>query len=169
MSSLRHFRLVALLLPAALQPQDQNPRFKPANITVHSDLVLIDALVTDRHGRLVAGLDATRFRLSEDGKEQAVLHCSNEVVPVSIGLILDTSGSMSAKLALLKQAASRFVNVGNEGDEFFLIDFRDRARVVLPFTRDSIWKQETARPSWMRSTWRSLTYDRRTIRGGRYS
>lgn len=136
MAASRYFLLVVLVMPAVLHSQGPNPAGLPANITVHSDLVLIDALVTDRLGRVVTGLDASRFRLTEDGKEQVVRYCASEEVPVSIGLVLDTSGSMSGELGILKQAAIQFARAGNPGDEYFLIGFRDRPRLALPFTAD---------------------------------
>jgi hypothetical protein len=73
---------------------------------------------------VITGLGASAFRLFEGGKEQVVRYCASEDVPVSIGLILDTSGSMGNKLALLlKQAALQFVRAGNPADEYFLIEF----------------------------------------------
>jgi Ca-activated chloride channel family protein len=133
-SPLRRFRLVALLFPSVLHPQELHTRGQAANIKVHSDLVLMNVLVTDRQGRVVTGLDASNFRLTENGKEQTVRYCASDDVPVSIGLILDTSGSMAGKLAILKQSVVDFVRAGNEGDEYFLVEFRDRPRTVVPFT-----------------------------------
>jgi Ca-activated chloride channel family protein len=127
----------AMLIVVTLRAQSPDFRARSANIQVHSDLVLINALVTDRRGSVITGLDASRFHLFENGKEQEIKHCSAEDVPVSIGLVLDTSGSMSAKLALLKEAAIQFVNAGSSADEYFLIEFRDRPHVVLPVTADT--------------------------------
>jgi VWFA-related protein len=109
---------------AGLRAQDPKSHDRPADIRVHSDLVLINALVTDGQGAVITGLGASAFRLFEGGKEQVVRYCASEDVPVSIGLILDTSGSMGNKLALLlKQAALQFVRAGNPADEYFLIEF----------------------------------------------
>ena len=135
MTSPRHFRLVALMI-TVLHSRSPNSYDTPINVT-DSDLVLINTLVTDRQDRAITGLDASKFRLTEDGKEQVVRYCVSEDVPVSIGLVLDTSGSISGKLAMLKQAAVQFVRAGNPADEYFLIEIRDRPRMVLPFTADS--------------------------------
>jgi len=126
---------LTLIIAAISHAQGQNPG-RPASIQVHSDLVLINALVTDRQGAVITGLGASAFRLFEGGKQQVVKYCASEDVPVSIGLILDSSGSMSSKLALLKQAALQFVRAGNPADEYFLIEFRNRPRLVLPLTGD---------------------------------
>ena len=136
MAFFHHYFPLTLIIPAILHGQPQSTLSRPASIQVNSDLVLINALVTDERGAVVTGLGASAFRLFESGKEQVVKYCLNEDVPVSIGLVLDTSSSMSGKLALLKQAAVEFVRVGNASDEYFLIEFRNRPRLVLPLTRD---------------------------------
>jgi Ca-activated chloride channel family protein len=135
MTSSRHFRPVALMILTVLHSKSPNCYGTPINVT-RSDLVLINTLVTDRQGRAITGLDASKFRLTEDGKEQVIRYFVSEDVPVSIGLVLDTSGSMSGQLAMLKQAAVQFVRAGNPADEYFLIEIRDRPRMVLPFTTD---------------------------------
>lgn len=137
MAASRCFQLVVLIVPALAYSQGPNSTDTLASITVHSDLVLINALVTDRLGRVVTGLGASNFRLTEAGKEQVVRYCVTEDVPVSIGLVLDTSGSVSSKIEILKQAAIQFTHTGNPGDEYFLIGFRDWPRMLLPFTADT--------------------------------
>jgi VWFA-related protein len=123
MISSRQFRLLTLVTMAGLHAQDPKSHDRPGDIRVHSDLVLINALVTDGQGAVITGLGASAFRLFEGGKEQVVRYCASEDVPVSVGLILDTSGSMGNKLALLNQAALQFVRAGNPADEYFLIEF----------------------------------------------
>lgn len=116
----------------------QTSRTSPtsADLHVHSDLVLIGMLVTDSRGTPVTDLDASRFHLFEDGREQVIRSCASEDVPVSVGLVLDTSGSMTTKLAWLKSAAIQFARASNPGDEYLLIEFHQRPRVILPFTAD---------------------------------
>jgi Ca-activated chloride channel family protein len=125
-----------LIAGAVTRAAGQNSGTGPASIQVHSDLALISALVTDRRGAVVTGLDASLFRVYEDGREQVVKSCGSEDTPVSIGLILDTSGSMDSELPLLKQAVLQFVRAGNADDEYFLIQFSTRPRLVLPLTGD---------------------------------
>ena len=105
-------------------------------IRVQSDLVLINASVTDSHGNLVNNVAPSRFHVFEDGLEQVIQSFSGEETPASIGLVLDISGSMGDKLDLAKKSALQFVSTANPGDEHFLVEVRQRATVVLPFTND---------------------------------
>jgi hypothetical protein len=68
------------------------------NIRVDSNLVLIPVTVTDRHSRLVTGLDKEYFKIFEDKVEQTIIHFGMDDAPVSVGVVLDCSGSMSDKL-----------------------------------------------------------------------
>jgi Ca-activated chloride channel family protein len=99
--------------------------------------VLINALVTDSQGKPVTGLSASQFRLQEDGVEQIIKFCSSEDVPVSIGLVLDTIGSMGDKIELLKKAAIQFVRAANPADEYFAVQFQARPEIAVPFTMDT--------------------------------
>ena len=85
-------------------------------------------------GRLVTGLEQDNFRIFEDGIEQEILRFSSQDVPVSIGVIFDMSGSMADKIDKSKQAAVQFFRTANPQDEFFLVDFNDRAQLVSAFT-----------------------------------
>jgi Ca-activated chloride channel family protein len=137
MNRSHHCRLLALVTITVIHAQPPHSHFAAANMRVDSDLVLINTLVTDQRGMVIADLDTSRFRLFEDGMEQVIKFCVSEDVPVSIGLVLDTSGSMSTKLPLLKQAAVQFLRAGNPADEYYLIEFRDRPQVTLAFTTDT--------------------------------
>jgi VWFA-related protein len=133
--SVPSFRLlcVAGLLVGAIA-QERGSRDHAPNIRVRSDLVLVNAVVTDAHGVPVTDLDASRFRLFEEGIEQFISYCASEDSPISIGLVLDTSGSMKDKLSALKRAAIQFVREANPSDEYFLLEVRDRPEVLVPFT-----------------------------------
>jgi len=137
MISLHHFGLLAAALPLLLAGQGSEPRFRPASLRVESDLVLINTLVTDPRGRPITGLGASQFHLFEDGREQTIKSCSSEDVPVSIGLVLDTSGSMGDKIELLKNAAIQFVRAANPADEYFIVQFQSRPEIVVPFTTET--------------------------------
>jgi Ca-activated chloride channel family protein len=84
--------------------------------------------------RIVTGLEQENFRVYEDGVEQEVIHFSSEDIPVSIGVIFDMSGSMSDKIQKSRLAAGQFFRTSNPQDEFFLVDFNDRAQLISPFT-----------------------------------
>src|SRR3984957_5941683 len=99
-----------------------------------TQITLVGATVTDPLGRLVTGLQQEHFRVFEDGVEQEIVRFSSEDVPVSIGVIFDMSGSMADKIAKSRQAAVQFFRTANPQDEFFLVDFNDRAQLISPFT-----------------------------------
>lgn len=102
------------------------------------ELVNVTATVTDDRGRFVSGLRKEDFFVYEDDRLQEVTHFSNERVPVSLGLVLDTSGSMTPdKMASARAAIDRFVHelLGQE-DELFFMEFSDRAVLVQNWTTD---------------------------------
>ncbi|MBV8905896.1 MAG: VWA domain-containing protein [Acidobacteriia bacterium] len=97
-------------------------------------LVLVPVTVTDPSNRYVLGLSKENFHLFEDGVEQKITSFSTEDAPLSVGLIVDVSGSMGLKLHLSSGAAGQFLKTMNSSDEAFLVEFSDQAEVVLPFT-----------------------------------
>src|SRR6267154_704588 len=105
---------------------------------VHIDvnLALVNVTVTDPYNRLVTGLEPDNFRIFEDNIEQEVVNFSSEDVPISIGVILDHSGSMANKLGKAKQAAFQFFKTANPQDEFFLVGFNNHAELLSPFTKN---------------------------------
>jgi VWFA-related protein len=102
------------------------------------DLVNVTATVTDDDGRFVSGLRREDFTVYEDGKPQDVSHFSSDRVPVSLGLVLDTSGSMSTeKMAAARSAIDRLIyNLLGKEDELFLVDFATRATLRQGWTTD---------------------------------
>jgi Ca-activated chloride channel homolog len=104
--------------------------------SVHTDveLALVNITVTDPHDRLVTGLEPDNFRVFEDNVEQEVVTFSSEDVPISIGIILDLSGSMTNKVGKAKEAAVQFFKTANPQDEFFLVTFNERAQLTNTFT-----------------------------------
>src|SRR5882762_4449301 len=105
---------------------------------VHIDVNLapVNVTVTDPYNRLVTGLEPDNFRIFEDNIEQEVVNFSSEDVPISIGIILDLSGSMVNKLGKAKEAAFQFFKTANPQDEFFLVGFNERAQLLSPFTNN---------------------------------
>ena len=101
-------------------------------IRTETELTLVGASVTDPLGRIVTGLEQQDFRVFEDGTEQEIVSFMSEDVPVSIGVIFDMSGSMADKIDKSRQAAVQFFRTANPKDEFFLVDFNDRAQLVSP-------------------------------------
>jgi Ca-activated chloride channel family protein len=112
-------------------------RTGPSNIRIDSTLVLIPVTVTEPMNRFVTGLDKDFFKLSEDNSEQQITQFSSEDAPLSVGLVFDASGSMSNKLNKSRQAAAQFFKTANPEDEFFLVQFNDRAEMMMPFTHNT--------------------------------
>ena len=99
-----------------------------------TNLVVIPVTVTDTLNRFVLGLQKTDFQLFEDGVEQNVAHFSGEDAPLSIGLVLDESGSMDYKLRTSREAVAQFLKALNKDDEVFLVEFGDSAKLSVGFT-----------------------------------
>jgi Ca-activated chloride channel homolog len=120
--------------PASPPPTDSFKIEKGQPIRTQTEITLVGASVTDPLGRLVTGLQQEHFRVFEDGVEQEIVRFSSEDVPVSIGVIFDMSGSMADKIDKSRQAAVQFFRTANPQDEFFLVNFNDRAQLISPFT-----------------------------------
>ena len=106
-------------------------------IRVDSTLVLVPVTVTDARHRYVLGLDQKNFHVLEDGVEQKIKQFAGEDAPLSVGFIVDTSGSIGSKIDLCRQAVVQFLKTMNVDDEAFLVTFSDRAQVVAPLTRQT--------------------------------
>ncbi|MSO55776.1 MAG: VWA domain-containing protein [Acidobacteria bacterium] len=102
------------------------------------DLVNVTATVTDRSGRFVPGLRQEDFIVYESDQRQEVSHFSNERVPVSLGIVLDTSGSMvGEKLSHAQAAIDRFLNeLLDSQDEIFLYRFSSYPELLQDWTTD---------------------------------
>ena len=104
------------------------------SLRVETTLVLIPVSVTDASNRFVLGLDKDNFGVFENGVAQKVTHLSGEDAPLSVGLLVDISGSMGAKLDISRQAVEQFLKTMNPQDEAFLVEFSDRAELVVGLT-----------------------------------
>jgi VWFA-related protein len=128
--------LLALLPLAAFAPaqtSDQTPD-QTINIRVDTNLVVVPVTVTDSANRFVLGLEKKDFQIFEGDTEQKVTHFSGEDAPLSVGLLIDTSGSMGLKLDTSRAAVSELLKTLNAEDEAFLIEFNDRASIVQGLT-----------------------------------
>jgi len=105
------------------------------------DLALVNVTVTDPSDRMVVGLDKDNFRVYEDGVEQEITAFSSEDVPISVGVILDLSGSMRNKIGKAREAITEFFKTANIDDDFFLIGFNAHAELMSTFTHDSEYIQ----------------------------
>ena len=102
-----------------------------AKIAVNTNLVLFPVNVTDSRGAFVPGLKLQDFRVFEDGQLQKLTVFDEGDTPVTLGLIVDHSRSMGAKLADVVAAVNSFVHLSNSRDEVFVVDFNDDVSVEL--------------------------------------
>jgi len=98
------------------------------------DLVLVPVSITDDLHRPIVGLDRDNFQLFEGKKPQEIKNFSSEDTPVSIGILVDTSGSMAYKLDWAHEAVIQFCDAANPQDEFFMITFADAPQLATDFT-----------------------------------
>ncbi|HTW65147.1 MAG TPA: VWA domain-containing protein [Bryobacteraceae bacterium] len=95
-------------------------------------LVLLDVSVKDSKGGFVSGLSKNDFKVFEDGKPQTITQFADADIPVTVGLVVDESGSMRPKRAQVITAALVFNSASNPMDEMFVINFNERPRRGLP-------------------------------------
>jgi VWFA-related protein len=136
----RHATTVVALVAALVittngqEPQDREVfRFRTG-----VELINVTATVTDVNGRFVSGLRKEDFQLFEDGQEQTITHFNAERVPVSLGLVVDTSGSMEGeKWVAARQALNRFLfQLLDRNDEVFLYRFDNQPELIEGWTTD---------------------------------
>jgi Ca-activated chloride channel family protein len=108
--------------PPPVEPLKQQPG---ASIKVDVNLVVLHTTVLDDRGKFVEGLTADNFRVYEDKTEQKLSVFKREDIPVSMGLVIDNSGSMRDKRPRVNEAALTLVQSSNPQDEAFVVNFND--------------------------------------------
>ena len=127
--------IVGILACAVLTVSAQNP----TTLRVDVRLVNVVATVTDASGKFVPNLTADDFTVLEDGVPQKISHFSQDrEVPVSVGILLDTSGSMIEKMRAAIEAVDRFVKNIHKDDDIFLMTFSGRITLEQDFTNDRV-------------------------------
>jgi Ca-activated chloride channel homolog len=123
--------------PGATPPGQQGDQSQRIRINV--DLVVLHATVTDEKGQFVPDLKQESFRVFEDKVEQKISAFSREDAPVTVGLVIDNSGSMREKREQVNAAALAFVKASNPQDETFVVNFNDEYYLDLneDFTNDT--------------------------------
>jgi Ca-activated chloride channel family protein len=119
---------LALCLPALPALPGKVSAQEPSFRSDSSELVVLPVVVTDKQGRYISDLPSEQFTVLDNGRRVPIEHFSNEDTPVTIGLILDASGSMRAKLGEVVAAALAFAKSSNPEDELFAIRFNDDVR-----------------------------------------
>ena len=119
-------------LAAGARPQAEDPAEDSLRISVNVDLVVLQATVRDRGGHLVSDLRAQDFEVYEDRVRQSIRLFQHEDVPVTVGLVIDHSGSMGPKLPDVMEAARTFARSSNPEDRMFVINFNEKVTLGLP-------------------------------------
>src|ERR1019366_6949764 len=108
----------------------------PAVFRADTRLVVCHTTVVDKNGHLVINLPQDAFTVYENGVQQQIRKFQREDVPVSMGLVVDNSGSMRDKRAKVEAAALALVKDSNPEDEVFIVNFNDEAFMDLPRSKD---------------------------------
>jgi Ca-activated chloride channel family protein len=117
----------------ASPPADPPPqRHKEYTITKDVNLVVLHATVLDNKGRMVNGLKEGDFKVYEEGVLQKLSVFSHADIPVTMGIIIDDSGSMRTKRASVNAAALTFVKTSNPQDQVFVVNFNDNYYLDTP-------------------------------------
>ncbi len=108
--------------------------------TLHADVdeVLLSCTVIDEKGRSIEDLNQADFRVWEDGVPQAINSVQHQDLPVSLGILVDNSGSMRDKRWTVNAAAYHLLKASNSRDEAFVVNFSDRAFLDQGFTTDLV-------------------------------
>jgi Ca-activated chloride channel homolog len=123
----RNLIAVALLPVAGMLAQQ--PAFR-----AETRLVVIHATVRNPRGELVTNLQRDAFKVFENGKRQPITLFRRDDIPVSLGLLIDNSGSMRLLRSKVEAAAVALARASNPQDEIFVLNFNDKARLDVPFT-----------------------------------
>jgi VWFA-related protein len=133
--------------PQKENPQPQNPEQKTDDNGVFVfrkavDEVMLHATVVDDKQHIVTTLDKSAFSVFEDGKPQNIISFHHVDIPVSMGIVIDNSGSMREKRNKVNQAALNLVRSSNPKDEVFVVNFNDEQYLDQDFTNDLLKLKE---------------------------
>src|SRR5262249_38399197 len=123
--------LVMPMLLGGIVAEPQHATFR-----AETRLVVLHATVRNSRGELIKDLEKDAFTVYENGKPQPITLFHRDDVPVSIGLLIDNSGSMQTLRPRVEAAALAFVRASHPLDEVFVVNFAARARVDVPMTND---------------------------------
>jgi VWFA-related protein len=107
-----------------------------ATFTLDTNLVVLYASVLDKNGKLVTNIPQSAFKVFENNVEQPLKIFNREDVPVSMGIVIDNSGSMREKRPKVAAAALELIKASNPQDEVFIVDFNDVAYLDSEFTNN---------------------------------
>jgi Ca-activated chloride channel family protein len=140
MRSQSHVALLAGALMAATVasvPAQQEQKQESFRFRSGVELINVTTTVTDDDGRFVSNLVKEDFRVYDDNQLVELTHFSNERVPVSLGILIDTSGSMTPdKMSSARGAIKRFIDLLGPDDEMFVYRFANFPELVQGWTKD---------------------------------
>ena len=128
--------LLGLLAAAGVRGQTAEPVEPPRPYRGGVDLITLNVTVTDAHQRYVTDLARQDFVVIEDGRPQPVSFFAHIGVPLTVALVVDSSGSMDDAIGASREAAIAFVHRLGAADRAAVIDFDTRVRIAQPFTTD---------------------------------
>ena len=105
-------------------------------LKIETELVVLNVAVLDKNGKPVVDLAQSDFQVFENGVQQKLKIFKREDIPVSMGIIVDNSGSMRDKRRGVNAAALKFVRTSNPRDEVFIVNFNDESFLDADFTDD---------------------------------
>lgn len=128
--------------PPPPPPPEEKPKQRPKvigdqedgsgdTIKVDTDLVVLDVSVIDKNNKFVKGIPEGKFQLFEDQVAQKIELFSQDEVPISYGIVIDTSGSMRRRLSTVIKAAKTLLELSRNGDEVFIVDMKDSQNIEL--------------------------------------
>ena len=118
------------------QPAPTTTPNEPTTFTSETNWVILPVSVSDKNGKLVTDLQQKSFKVFENGIEQPIKLFRHEDVPLSLGIIVDNSGSMKEKRQKVEVASLDLVKASNPHDEVFIVNFNDEAYLDVEFTND---------------------------------
>jgi len=128
--------LMVILVCSVASAQETQPSQSDSDddytLKLNADMVILNATVLDHHNALVSGLDKADFRIYEDHLLQPIKYFSHEDIPVTVGVVVDNSGSMGPKRNDVIAAALAFARSSNPHDQMFVVNFNDRVLFGLP-------------------------------------
>src|SRR5262249_13122264 len=124
--------LLALSLTLSLSLAEEQT--SPARFQTSANVVLVNATVVDKHDRVVRGIGRDSFRLVENKSEQTLTYLGEEAPPLSLVVVVGTSGSMDSNFVAARRALGQVLRTSNREDEFSLITFAEHPHVALGWT-----------------------------------
>lgn len=138
MNSAERSRVVATALLAVILILFPGPIDAQSRGMFRADarLVVVHVSVSDRHDEMVTDLRQEAFEVYENGTRQPIAIFRGDDVPVSLGIVIDNSGSMRARRTRVEAAALAFARASNPLDEMFVVNFADKPHIDVPLTND---------------------------------